>query len=164
MAAPRPERGAALAWLAAQDVASPESLLAQAGGAPLIARALADPALQAERNVWLRALAKPASLPTASLAARIDAAPRDERKARLAAVVDWLGAWVADLAFAKAGGGVRRNIDYAAALGPLADKVAPLALFRYHRSLTTQRAQLSHPLTPRLVAEALLIDYRAMFH
>jgi hypothetical protein len=26
-----------------------------------------------------------------------------------------------------------------------------------------ERALLSHPLTPRLVAEALLIDYRALF-
>jgi hypothetical protein len=41
--------------------------------------------------------------------------------------------------------------------------VAALPLFRYHRSLLEQRALLAHPLTPRLVAEALLIDYRTLF-
>jgi hypothetical protein len=41
--------------------------------------------------------------------------------------------------------------------------VAPIALFRYHRSLLGQRALLVHPLQPRLVAEALLIDYKALF-
>ena len=34
-------------------------------------------------------------------------------------------------------------------------------LFRYHRSLLRQRALVAHPLQPRLVAEALLIDYRS---
>jgi hypothetical protein len=41
--------------------------------------------------------------------------------------------------------------------------VAAIPLFRYHRSLLEQRALLAHPLQPRLVAEALLIDYRALF-
>jgi hypothetical protein len=41
--------------------------------------------------------------------------------------------------------------------------VAPVELFRYHRSLLGQRALLAHPLTPRLVAEALLLDYKALF-
>jgi hypothetical protein len=41
--------------------------------------------------------------------------------------------------------------------------VAPVLLFRYHRLLLGQRALLAHPLQPRLVAEALLIDYKALF-
>jgi hypothetical protein len=41
--------------------------------------------------------------------------------------------------------------------------VAPPALFRYHRQLLRKRALLAHPLSPRLVAEALIIDYRALF-
>ncbi len=45
----------------------------------------------------------------------------------------------------------------------LAARVAPIALFRYHRSLLRQRAMLAHPLQPRLVAEAVLLDYRALF-
>jgi DNA polymerase-3 subunit delta' len=164
MQAPRPQLDSAVQWLRSQGVDKAESVLAQAGGAPLSALAIADPGYQAERDVWLRALAKPGSLSTASLAARIDAAPRDERKARLGAAIEWLAGWTADLAFATAGGVVRRNIDRAAEVVALAAKVTPLALFRYHRSLTAERAQLSHPLTPRLVAESLLIEYRSMFN
>jgi hypothetical protein len=41
--------------------------------------------------------------------------------------------------------------------------VAPLPLFRYHRSLLQERAQIAHPLQPRLVAEALLFEYQKLF-
>ena len=45
----------------------------------------------------------------------------------------------------------------------LARSVAALPLFRYHRSLLDQRTLVSHPLQPRLVAEALLTHYRKLF-
>jgi hypothetical protein len=41
--------------------------------------------------------------------------------------------------------------------------VARIALCRYHRSVLFQRAWIAHPLQPRLVAEALLTEYRALF-
>ena len=97
------------------------------------------------------------------LGARIDAGPREVRRARLGAVIDWLLAWSSDLARMRAGGSVAHNPDFEQDLSALAASVAALPLFRYHRSLLEQRALLAHPLTPRLVAEALLIDYRALF-
>jgi len=163
LAAPRPTPGEARAWLAAQGVGAPDVALAQASGAPLSALAHADPMVEAERRAWLDALVQPERLSVQGLAARIDAGGRDERKARLAHALDWLIAWTADLARVAAGGAARQNPDAAAALGRLASRVAPVALFRYHRSLLRQRAILAHPLQPRLVAEALLIDYRALF-
>jgi hypothetical protein len=36
-------------------------------------------------------------------------------------------------------------------------------LFRYYRTLLQQRSLLAHPLQPRLVAEALLFEYRTLF-
>jgi hypothetical protein len=57
----------------------------------------------------------------------------------------------------------RQNPDASAPLERLAGQVAPIALFRYHRTLLRQRAMLAHPLQPRLVAEAGLLDYRALF-
>jgi hypothetical protein len=98
-----------------------------------------------------------------ALGQRIDAGPRESRKERLAAAIDWLVGWCADLARVRAGGVPIRNPDYAAQLAALAPSVAGVPLFRYHRSLLDQRALLAHPLQPRLVAEALLIDYRALF-
>lgn len=163
LAAPVPDPQAARAWLAAHGAGAPGVLLAQAGGGPLAALALSEPAVQQERAAWLRALADPDRLVATALAARVEAGGRDERKARLAHALDWMVAWTADLARVRAGGDAARNPDFAAELGTLGRRVAALALFRYHRSLLRQRALVSHPLQPRLVAEALLIDYRALF-
>lgn len=159
--APVPETDVARAWLAEQGIEAADTLLAQAVGAPLAALALAE--LQQERGTWLAALGKPRQLSPVALAARIEAAGKDERKALLALVIDWLAAWVADLARTAAGGDPLRNPDHATALRALAPSVAPVALFRYHRSLLEQRALVAHPLAPRLVAETLLIRYRELF-
>jgi len=163
LAAPLPAWATARAWLAAQGVAAPDLALAQAAGAPVSALAHADAAVQAERRAWLAALGEPERLSVSGLAARIDAGGKDDRKARLAKVLEWLIAWTADLARIVAGGAARQNPDAAESLQRLAAQVAPIALFRYHRSLLRQRAMLAHPLQPRLVAEAVLMDYRALF-
>ena len=163
LAAPIPAPSAARAWLAEQGVTAPDQALAQAGGAPMDALARADPAVQAERRVWLAALGQPERLSVPVLAARVDAGGKEERKARLSHALDWMIDWTADLARIAAGGAARRNPDAAAPLERLAAQVAPIALFRYHRSLLRQRAMLAHPLQPRLVAEAILLDYRALF-
>jgi DNA polymerase III subunit delta' len=163
LAAPLPAPDAARAWLAAQGVAAPDLALAQAAGAPIDALARADPAVQAERRFWLAALGQPERLSVPVLAARIEAGGKDERRARLAHALEWLIAWTADLARVAAGDAVRQNPDAEAPLQRLAAQVAPIALFRYHRTLLRQRAMLAHPLQPRLVAEAVLLDYRALF-
>ena len=159
MAAPLPTPAEAQAWLAAQGVARPDLALALAGGAPLTAHANADPGVEAERSAWVTAVAQPARMSVSVLAARIDAGGKEQRKARLAQALEWLIGWSADLARVAAGDAARQNPDAAEALQRLSKQVAPIALFRYHRSLLRQRALLVHPLQPRLVAEALLIDY-----
>ncbi|MDQ2915556.1 MAG: DNA polymerase III subunit delta' [Pseudomonadota bacterium] len=163
IAAPHPTPAAAREWLAEQDIEDGDFALAQANYAPLRALMLADAEYQAERTTWIRAFAAPRQLSVTGLGARIDAAPRDARKDRLAAVIDWLIGWCADLARVRAGGAPAENAAFDAPLRELACSVAGLALFRYHRSLLGQRTLLAHPLQPRLVAEALLIDYRALF-
>ena len=157
-----PRRDDALAWLAAQGVIDAERALAQSGGAPLIA--LSERGLEVERGAWLAALADPQTLSPVALAARIELGGREGRRDRLAAAIEWLIGWTADLARIAAGGEAARNPDQSAALFALSARVARLSLFRYHRHLLLQRALIGHPLQPRLVAEALLIDYRALFH
>ena len=102
--APRPTRAEGLAWMAAQGCGDPGRALAQADGAPLAAMALADADYQAERSVWMKALAAPSKLAPGALGARVEAGPREARKDRLAAAIDWLAAWCADLARVRAGG------------------------------------------------------------
>lgn len=163
IAAPRPTAEEGSAWLRAHGVRDPEALLAQACFAPLRALALADAGYQAERRVWLDALAAPHALSPTMLGARIESVPREARRYRLAAAIDWLGDWCADLARVHAGASPLWHPARAEALRSLAASVAPPALFRYHRRLLRERTLLSHPLSARLVAEALLIDYRGLF-
>ncbi|HEY5308800.1 MAG TPA: DNA polymerase III subunit delta', partial [Casimicrobiaceae bacterium] len=162
--APQPDTAAALAWLTAEGVKDAASVLAQAGGAPLSALVMADAEWQKERSVWLQALSRPQALSPVALAARIEALGRDQRKAMLGHALDWLIAWTADLGRVAAGGVPVRNVDFAPALAGLQTTVAPIPLFRYHRSLLRQRALVAHPLSPRLVAESVLIGYRALFN
>jgi DNA polymerase-3 subunit delta' len=159
-----PTAADACAWLRTQSVRDAEVLLAQAAGAPLAALALADPAAQEQRRRWLTALSRPGELPIVQLAAQLDSGPREDRRRRLGAVVEWLLAWTHDLARAHFGGAPSRNPDFAAALAALGPRVARIPLFRYHRTLLEQRALAVHPLQPRLVAEALLCDYRSLFN
>lgn len=163
LAAPQPSTEEARQWLMAQRVAEPDIALAQAGGAPLAALAFAEPAVEAERLVWVAALSEPRGFSLIDLSARIDAAGKDGRRARLTWAIDWLIGWTADLARVVSGGSPRQNPDASRALAALARRVARAPLFRYHRSLLQQRALVAHPLVPRLVAEALLIDYRGLF-
>ena len=163
MPSPSVDARSAQTWLAQQGVAAPDVVLAQAGGAPLLALATADRSRQEERAVWLQALAKPKALSSVALAMRIEASPKDERKERLGLAIDWLVAWTADLGRVFGGGAPTRNPDFAAALTALATTVAPVPLFLYHQTLLRQRTLVAHPLQPRLVIEALLIDYRALF-
>jgi DNA polymerase-3 subunit delta' len=163
LAVPLPSANDAEQWLAQQGAADPVLALAQAGGAPLAALSLADPALAEERTSWLSALASPESLSVLARSAWIDAGGKEARKARLTHAVEWSLAWMVDLARVMSGAQARRHPDFAPALAALASRVAPLPVFRYHRSLLGHRSLLAHPLQPRLVAEALLIDYKSLF-
>ena len=158
-----PEAALASAWLARAGVGNPELVLAQAGGAPLLARALAGAGVQEARAWLLGELARPERLSPVAVGARIEAAPKEERKNALADAVYWLLTWTSDLAAVASGGVPRFNPDRGDALAGLAHRVARVPLFRYYQTLLRQRALLGHPLQPRLVAEMLLFEYRLLF-
>jgi DNA polymerase-3 subunit delta' len=163
LTAPEPATGIATQWLAERGVDRAPLVLAQAGGAPFLALALADPAIQRDRDTFLAELSRPGRLSPLAFGARVDVTPKDDRKSFLTHAVYWLMTWTADLAAVSAGGSPRFHPDHGAALARLASRLAPLPLFRYYQTLLRQRALLPHPLQPRLVAEALLFDYRNLF-
>ncbi|MEP6943469.1 MAG: DNA polymerase III subunit delta' [Betaproteobacteria bacterium] len=163
LAVPVPDHAQAVGWLAAQRLAHPERALALAGGAPLRAVALGAEAGERTRDWLLDLLSRPERMSPVAAGARVEATPKDERKGMLADVVYGLLTWTADLAAVVSGGAPRFHTERGETLAELSRRVARVPLFRYHRALLRQRALLSHPLQPRLVAEAMLFEYRMLF-
>ena len=158
-----PEPAAATAWLAAQGVTDASAALARAGGAPLLALELAQPSVERALEALVADLSRPERLSALAIGAGLDALPKDERGAALAHLLYWLLTWATDLAVVASGGEPRFHPDRRDALRRLSARVARVPLFRYYQKLLHQRALLAHPLQPRLVAEALLIEYRGLF-
>jgi DNA polymerase-3 subunit delta' len=147
-----PTRADALAWLKAEGVAEPASLLAQAGGAPLLARGWADADHQAQRRSFLKTLGDPGNADWLTLAASLE-------KADLRVVVRWLQTWCCDLIYQKSAGQIRHHSDFRPALERLAHNAHLTELFRYESNLRSARRTISHPLNARLLLEQLLISY-----
>jgi DNA polymerase-3 subunit delta' len=152
----------ARAWLTAQGVARPDVALAQAAGAPLRALAIADPAVQEERRAWLTALSAPERLSAPGLR---HASTRRQGRAACAAAhaLEWLIAWTADLARIAAGGHRTPEPDAAAPLEAPRDAGGAPRVVSLSSVVAAAARDVSHPLQPRLVAEAMLLDYRALF-
>ncbi len=147
-----PPREAAIAWLNEQGVAGAEAALAAAGGAPLLARELAEPDEADLRKRLLAELARPGGADTLQFAAGIE-------RSRVERFLYWMQTWVHDLVRLRLAGDLRHHIEHAAALKSRAKDADLEALFALDRELASARALASHPLNPRLVAEHLLMSY-----
>jgi DNA polymerase-3 subunit delta' len=163
ISAPVARSAEAAEWLRASGVDAPDLALAQAGGAPLLAFAMADPGLQALRRSLLSALADPGRLAVSATGAALEAVPRNDRRARLALVLYWLAGWTADLSAAAVGGKPRYCPDFGRELAALGRVSPPRAVSRLYREVLRETGLASHPLSPRLVLERLLLQYRAVF-
>lgn len=150
LAAP-PEREA-LDWLRAQGVAQPETALAAAGGAPLLARDLAEPEEAELRKRILAELSRPGGADALQFAASIE-------RGRVERLIYWMQTWVHDLVRVKLSSQIRHHRDFAAALASRARSSEIEALFALDRELAEARRLASHPLNARLVAEHLLMAY-----
>ena len=152
LALPLPPREAALAWLREEGVAAPEAALASAGGAPLLARDLAEPKEAELRRRVIAELARPGGADAVAFAAAVD-------REAVERFVYWMQTWVHDLARARLAGDIRHHLGDAAALRARAKSVDLEALFALDRELAQARRLASHPLNPRLLAEHLLMAY-----
>jgi DNA polymerase-3 subunit delta' len=152
LALPMPPGNLALAWLKEQAIASPETVLALAGGAPLLARDLAGPEEEALRRRLFAELARPGGADPLQFATAID-------RGAVERTIQWLQTWVHDLVRVKMGGGARHHADLAPALQAKAAAADLDALFALERELAAARRLAAHPLNPRLVAEHLLMAY-----
>ncbi len=147
-----PPREEALEWLRSQEVAEPETALAAAGGAPLLARDLAEPHEAELRKRVLAELARSGGADLLQFAASID-------RAAVERLIYWMQTWVHDLVRVRLAGDVRHHRDFAPALKARAERADLEGLFALDRELACARALASHPLNARLVAEHLLMAY-----
>ena len=152
LALPAPPRAEALAWLEAQGVAQPEVALASAGGAPLLARDLAQPEEAELRRRLLGELARPGGADPLGFAPSVD-------RLTVERFIHWMQTWVHDLARIKLAGAARHHADFGAALQARAKAADLEGLFDLDRELASARGLAAHPLNPRLVAEHLLMAY-----
>ncbi|PXW27453.1 DNA polymerase III subunit delta' [Paraburkholderia caballeronis] len=154
MGTPSPQ--AAQAWLAAQGVGDAGTLLAEAGGAPLAALALAHDDSRALRDWTLAQLASGAACDAFACGETLQKLP-------VPLVLGWLQRWLYDLLAERTAGRPRYFPQAGAALARCAGALDPAALARYTKTITRQRAVENHPLNARLVFEELFLGYRELF-
>ena len=156
---PAPTPSEAVAWLAADAAVAPTEaarLLAMAGGAPLHARDLADPANLTAHRTLLEAIG---SLPDTSLIAVAE-------RVGTASAVRWyplLQRWLGDLVRVSAGASPRHFPESAARLAQLGRRSSLGALTRAATGLQRQANLVRHPLNPRLFLEESLALYLDAF-
>ncbi|WP_153100310.1 DNA polymerase III subunit delta' [Paraburkholderia hayleyella] len=152
-----PGTAAATAWLTAEGVSDAAALLAQAGGAPLAAQALASDEHRGLRDWTLQQLAAGPACDAFACAEALQKLP-------VPLVLGWLQRWLYDLLAQRSAGAPPRYFPgAAAALARCAAQAETHAFARLMKSVTRQRAVENHPLNPRLVFEELFLDYRNVF-
>jgi DNA polymerase-3 subunit delta' len=147
-----PARDEALAWLGAGGAQDPEAALALAGGAPLLAAALAQPEERDWRRRVVAELSRPDGAHALAFAAGVD-------RTLLERTLFVMQTWVHDLVRVKVGGNPSRHAESAPALKVKARRARLDRLLALDRELLEARRLASHPLNARLAAEHLLMAY-----
>jgi DNA polymerase-3 subunit delta' len=147
-----PARDVALAWLQEAGAADAAASLALAGGAPLLALALAQPEERDWRVRVVGELSRPDGAHALAFAAGIDSA-------LLERMVFVMQTWVHDLVRMKSRGGPRHHVEAVATLRTKARRAPLEKLLALDRELVEARRLASHPLNARLMAEHLLMAY-----
>ncbi|AOK29527.1 MULTISPECIES: DNA polymerase III subunit delta' [Burkholderia] len=154
MTMPAPQ--AAVAWLAAQHVADAPALVAEAGGAPLAALALASDENRPLRDWTLAQLAAGAACDPFACGETLQKLP-------VPVVLGWLQRWLYDLLAERMAGAPRYFPAQRTALARCAQTLDVGAFARFTKTVTRQRAAENHPLNARLVFEELFLGYRELF-
>jgi DNA polymerase-3 subunit delta' len=151
-----PAPDVATKWLAAQGVAEAPALLAEAGGAPLAALALASDENRTLRDWTLKQLAAGPDCDAFACGEALQKLP-------VPLVLGWLQRWMYDLLAQRTAGAPRYFPQASVALTRCASQADASAFARFIRTVTRQRAVENHPLNARLVFEELFIGYRELF-
>lgn len=154
LAMPSPDE--ALRWLTAQDVANADVWLAEQGGAPLAAQAMAASDQREAMDELLQMLARPGVDIALRTADRLQKTPA-------AALAGWLQRWLYDIFSYKLCGRIRYYPRYGKELAALAAQADTAGLLRGLKAANDRRAIAEHPLAPKLFIEDMLLDYASLF-
>ncbi|HCA27972.1 MAG TPA: DNA polymerase III subunit delta' [Betaproteobacteria bacterium] len=152
IAMPLPSRSEAKEWLQRQQVDHPDSLLAQAGFAPLAAARLAEREYQARRHAFLSRVLQEKPLNPLALSS-------DYEKIDLSWIINWLQTIAYDLLSIKLTGKSRYLADCALDLPECAKRVNLMKLIDFQNELAVIQRHVNHPLNTRLVLEQLFLSY-----
>ncbi len=151
-ALPFPPSEPVLRWLKEQGLRQPETTLAGAGGAPLVALKAAD--TDADRLSFIENLGNPGFDPIA-LAETVLRVP-------LWDLVGWLQRWSYDLLLARVAGRVRYGLNHEEVISDTARHCDAADIAAYLRRLAQARALARHPLNAKLFVEDLLLQYQRL--
>ncbi|MDB5761107.1 MAG: polymerase subunit delta [Herminiimonas sp.] len=151
-----PPHAESLLWLKEQGVKDADVWLAEQGGAPLTAHALAQTDSREIMDEFLSLLAKPGIDGALKTAERLHKIPVVE-------LVAWLQRWLYDLFSVKLSGKIRYYPRYRKQLAALAVQVETGRLLHALKAANERRAIAEHPLSARLFIEDMLLDYSTLF-
>jgi DNA polymerase-3 subunit delta' len=151
-----PSREESLLWLETQGLRNGDILLAEQGGAPLSAYALAQTGSREEVDAFLGHLARPGIEASLKLAERLQKTPAVE-------LVVWLQRWLYDLLSLKLSGRIRYYPSYHKELAALTGQLELSRLMAALKAANERRAIAEHPLSAKLFIEDMLLDYSNIF-
>jgi DNA polymerase-3 subunit delta' len=164
LAIPLPSPALSTRFLDANDVSDAATWLALAGGAPGLARRLAQETGTAWRETLLQALESGQRLEVIATAATLEKTLKTIKGENpLPQLVNWSQKWLIDLNLAAQGLPIRFYLRQRDRITALALASQPLKLARYYRQLLQLRQESEHPLNVRLFLEQFFFSYRALF-
>jgi len=155
LAVAQPPLDEALAWLQQEKLPQAEVALAQASGAPLLAKSLAEGGELEGRLAFLRRLSSPGLDPVMTAAALTDV--------KIRPLLGWMQRWVYDLVAQHLLCKIRFNPDLQPEIAALSRHINLRETLRFLRQLMREQRVAEHPLNTRLYVENLLLAYRQLF-
>lgn len=152
IALPTPSRDESLAWLQEQGVKDADVWLAEQGGAPITAYEQARQGDREEMDEFLLHLAKPSAEGLFATAERLQKVP-------VVKLVAWMQRWLYDIFSLRHSNTLRYYPRYRKELVALAARSDAVALLAMLKSVNERNRSATHPLTPRLLIEDMLLDY-----
>ena len=161
---PVPSARLAAKMLTDDGLGQAERWLAMAGGAPRLARELAEIGQSAWLDILAKRLGGGRSVDALGAASELEKAIKDSKgKLLLKQVIEGLQKWMVDLNLARNRLPVRYFLPHQATISGLADMIPPARLMQAYRASLTRRQEAEQPLNARLFLEGIFLEYRALF-